>query len=109
MADQVKLNAMKETLKSSELTPEERQKLEASIKNDRTFSMVAKGVLVAGFVLIPNWKVQTPIYKRHIPLAVVAVLGCSAIDHFVRDYFWSQNEAVVKRVTGYNGEIYINP
>jgi hypothetical protein len=36
-------------------------------------------------------------------MAIAAVLGCFAIDHFVRRHFWNLNEAVVKRITGFNG------
>jgi hypothetical protein len=58
---------------------------------------------LTGFVFIPDWKKPAPIHTRHIPMAIAAVLGCFAIDHFVRRHFWNLNEAVVKRITGFNG------
>lgn len=41
-------------------------------------------------------------------MAAVAVLGCTGIDYAVREYFWKQNEEVVKRITGFNGEVYLS-
>lgn len=100
---------MKETLKSEDLTTAERELVEGSIRNIKRYSNIGKGVVLAGFVILPDWKKPAPILRQQVPMAVAAVLGCFGIDYLIQDYYWKQTEPVVKRVTGYNGEMYINP
>lgn len=67
-------------------------------------------IAFVGLLLLPfDWKKNPGYLVRELPLALAALGGCLGIDRLVESYVWKPNEALVKRVTGFNGEMFVNP
>lgn len=41
-------------------------------------------------------------------MAFVALFGAFGLDYFISEHYWKKNEKVVKRITGFNGEVYVS-
>jgi hypothetical protein len=108
MNDSIRIKALKAAALSQDLTPEEKSQLTESLRQYKVYRSGGKCAFLFSLVFAFDWKKNPGYFVRELPVAIAAVAGCLAINKLAENYVWKGNEELVRRVTGFNGEMFVS-